>query len=151
MDSRVAASAVLSLALAISASNAWAGPRGPKERPGVSVATAEEMHRRAREAAISDLRAVERNRVDDAYRRGVTDTLEEFQGRMRARQGFTYEPPIIEYVEMPAQVMNGALYPRHKAPVIVSPGRWVETNGVPVPIDINPRVSDTRVEYVDEQ
>ncbi|ULQ48336.1 hypothetical protein JN531_017025 (plasmid) [Flagellatimonas centrodinii] len=70
---------------------------------------------------------------------------------MRARQGFTYEPPIIEYVEMPAQVMNGALYPRHKAPVIVSPGRWVETNGVPVPIDINPRVSDTRVEYVDEQ
>lgn len=150
MDSRVAASAALTLALSISVSQTWAGPRGHKDRARTPVATADEMHQRARDAAISDLRATQRNRLDDAYRKGVTDTLEEFEGRMRARQGFTYEPPIIEYVDMPAQVMNGALYPRHKAPVIISPGRWIESNGVPVPIEVNPRVSDTRVEYVDE-
>lgn len=69
----------------------------------------------------------------EAYKQGASDLLEDFKGRMRAQAGFVYEPTLIEYVEMPASVQNGALYPAHKVPVIVRRGRWIEQNGVALP------------------
>jgi hypothetical protein len=69
----------------------------------------------------------------EAYKQGVSDVLEDFKGRMRAQEGFVYEPTLIEYVEMPAAVHNGAMYPTHKVPVIVRRGRWIERNGVALP------------------
>ncbi len=37
---------------------------------------------------------------------------------------YVYEPPVIEYVEVPAQVRDGAFYPAHREPVVVRPGYW---------------------------
>lgn len=69
----------------------------------------------------------------DAYAAGVRDTMEEFKMRMEGRQGFVWQPPIIDYIYVPAAIVNGAFIPAHKAPVIVTPGRWIEENGVQVP------------------
>ena len=71
----------------------------------------------------------------DAYERGVRDTLEDFRGRMHARSGFVWEPPMIEMVDMPAANINGAIYPAHRAPVIIRPGRWVEEHGIALPVE----------------
>lgn len=97
--------------------------------------------------------------INAAYDQGVNDTLEEFRGRMHGRSSFVFEPPVIEWVDMPAQVINGALVPAHRAQVMVTPGRWVEHNGVPVPTGVSaapapepaPQVAaGQRIEYVDD-
>jgi len=85
---------------------------------------------RAGKIAVGRMSDAERRR---AYQQGVRDTLRDLKGRMRAEQHFTYEPPIVEHVEVPAQVTNGAFYPAHKTPVIVSPGQWKERNGIALP------------------
>lgn len=69
----------------------------------------------------------------EAYEQGVRDTLQDFKGRMRAQAGFTYEPPLVEVIDMPARQVNGAIIPGHKTPVIIRRGRWVEHNGVALP------------------
>jgi hypothetical protein len=89
---------------------------------------------RAKEKAIAkEFSVLEGRQLKDAYEQGVRDTLEDFKGRMRASSGFVWEPPLIEWVAMPAQQINGAIYPSHKAPVIIRPGRWVEENGITLP------------------
>ncbi len=85
--------------------------------------------------AAMEFRALKEKDLTDAYKQGVQDTLSDFKGRMRARSQFVWEPPIIEMVDMPASVQNGALYPRHKTPVIIAPGRWVEENGIRLPTE----------------
>lgn len=88
----------------------------------------------AREKAMAREYALLSDRqVREAYQRGARDTLEDFKGRMRAKAGFVWEPPLVEMVEMPAAQVNGAIYPAHRAPVIIRPGRWVEDNGVALP------------------
>jgi len=69
----------------------------------------------------------------DAYERGARDTLEDQKGRLRAQRGFVYEPPVIEYMDIPAGISNGAAYPGHKVPVILKKGRWTERNNVMLP------------------
>lgn len=82
-----------------------------------------------------------------AYEDGVAETLEDFRGKMNARQGFVWEPPVVEYQQMPSMVMNGALYPAHKTPVVVSPGRWVEANSIMLP-EAATRHKTGRIQYV---
>lgn len=77
--------------------------------------------------------SLQENKLKSAYENGVRDTLEDFKGRMDARKVFTYEPPVVEYVEMPAQVINGVLYPARVQPVFVTPGRYIENNGILLP------------------
>lgn len=90
----------------------------------------------AEHRAAEELRRARQGEINAAYDQGVQNTLEEFRGRMQARQGFVYQPPIMEWVDMPAQVTNGALLPAHKQLVIVSPGRWVEDNYAGIPADV---------------
>jgi len=85
--------------------------------------------------AAARMRALQDEELKGAYAQGVRDTLQDFKGRMRARSQFVWEPPIVEMVEMPAANMNGAIYPRHVTPVIIAPGRWVEENGVRLPVE----------------
>lgn len=68
-----------------------------------------------------------------AYEEGVRDTMREFKSRMRAREQFVWEPPIVQEVWVPGRVLGGTFYPAHNEKVIVSPGRWIEENGVPAP------------------
>lgn len=68
-----------------------------------------------------------------AYEQGVRDAMRELQGHLHAQQQFVYERPIVDMVTIPAGVSNGAFYPPHEVPVIVTPGRWIETNGVSMP------------------
>lgn len=68
-----------------------------------------------------------------AYEQGVRDTLQEYKGRMRAREEYVYEPPLVQEVDMPARIVGGTFYPAHKEKVIVRPGRWVQENSVPAP------------------
>lgn len=89
---------------------------------------------RAQEKAMAREYAVLHERqLRDAYEKGARDTMEDFKGRMRAQAGFVWEPPMVEMVDMPAQQINGAIYPAHRAPVIIRPGRWVEYNGIALP------------------
>ena len=74
-----------------------------------------------------------KSRERQAYREGVQDTLEDFRGKMQARQGFVWEPPVVDYVEVPGAVRNGAYVPAHREAVILSPGRWIEANGEMLP------------------
>lgn len=84
-------------------------------------------------AAAQQYRNLVGSRERQAYRDGVRDTLEDFRGKMQARQGFVWEPPVVDYVEVPGGVRNGAYVPAHREAVIVSPGRWVEANAVDLP------------------
>lgn len=68
-----------------------------------------------------------------AYEQGVRDTLQEYKGRMRAREQYVYEPPLVQEVDVPARIIGGTFYPEHKQKVIVRPGRWVQENSVPAP------------------
>jgi len=68
-----------------------------------------------------------------AYEAGVRQTLNDFKGRMQAREVFTYEPPMVEYVKMPAQIINGQLRPSRIEPVLISPARVIENNGILLP------------------
>lgn len=86
-------------------------------------------------AALLEYRRASRAEAERAYQDGVRDTMEEFKGQMHGRSNFVWEPPLVEMVDMPTQVINGALVPAHKAPVIISPGRWVEHNNVQLPND----------------
>lgn len=70
-----------------------------------------------------------------AYEQGVRDTLQEYKQRMRAREQYVYEPPLVQEVDMPARIVGGSFIPAHKEKVIVRPGRWVLENGVPAPAD----------------
>ena len=42
-----------------------------------------------------------------AYEQGVRDTLQEYKGRMRAREEYVYEPPLVQEVDMPARIVGG--------------------------------------------
>lgn len=68
-----------------------------------------------------------------AYEAGVRDTLQEYKQRLRAREQYVYEPPVMQEVWVPARIVGGTFYPAHYEKVIVRPGRWVEENGVPAP------------------
>lgn len=59
----------------------------------------------------------------DAYEQGVRDAIRDFKAKSSAPH-YVYEPPVIEYVEVPAQVRDGAFYPAHREPVVVRPGYW---------------------------
>ncbi len=62
-----------------------------------------------------------------AYEKGVQDVLTDMKGKMRARDRFTWEAPIIECgVMIPARVVNGMLIPSHEECVQIAPGRWIE-------------------------
>lgn len=69
----------------------------------------------------------------NAYEQGVRETLQEYKQRLRARQEYVYEPPLVQDVDMPARIVNGTFYPAHRQKVIVKPGRWVQENAIPAP------------------
>lgn len=123
------------------------------DREGVAF-DAESIERmmEADAAASAEMGRVRKEDIQDSYAQGVRDTVEEFRGRMHGRAAFVYEPPMIEYVEMPAQVVNGAMIPTHKEAVIVAAGRWVEANNIAIPKEqakntTAPRKS--RIQYVE--
>lgn len=122
------------------------GPRARAIHPDQQIAREAEAERKAADE-IRRLREGERNR---AYAAGVQDTMEEFRGRIHGQRGFVYEPPVIERVQMPAAVRNGALIPAHEASVIVSPGRWIEQNNVGMPVGPAPSANQGKVEFFDE-
>jgi len=84
-----------------------------------------------------------------AYRRGVRDTMEEFRGRREGRERFVWQPMLVEHVEVPAGIRNGAFRPSHTEPVIVSPGRWVEHNRVQLPKRPDHAESSERMKVLD--
>jgi hypothetical protein len=62
-----------------------------------------------------------------AYEDGVKEVLADMKGKMRARDRFTWDAPIIECgVKIPGRVANGALIPSHEECVQIAPGRWTE-------------------------
>lgn len=62
-----------------------------------------------------------------AYEEGVNQVLVDMKGKMRAREPFTWENPIVDCgVEIPARVVNGSLIPSHVTCVQVAPGNWTE-------------------------
>ncbi len=70
-----------------------------------------------------------------AYEEGVTQVLTDLKGKMRARDRFTWDPPMIECgVEIPARVQNGMLVPSHKECVQIAPGRWTEEAPTYLPV-----------------
>nr|WP_012805992.1 hypothetical protein [Pseudomonas putida]ACU65276.1 unknown [Pseudomonas putida] len=70
-----------------------------------------------------------------AYEEGVTQVLTDLKGKMRARDRFTWDPPIIQCgVDIPARVQNGMLVPGHKECVQIAPGRWTEEAPTYLPV-----------------
>lgn len=62
-----------------------------------------------------------------AYEEGVKQVLIDMKGKMRARDRFTWDAPIIECgVKIPGRVANGSLIPSHEECVQIAPGRWTE-------------------------
>ncbi|MFL1449109.1 hypothetical protein ACI77O_12010 [Pseudomonas tritici] len=62
-----------------------------------------------------------------AYEKGVQDVLIDMKGKMRARDRFTWETPIIQCgVTIPSRVVNGMMIPSHNECVQIAPGRWIE-------------------------
>lgn len=62
-----------------------------------------------------------------AYEKGVQDVLVDMKGKMRARDRFTWEAPIIQCgVQIPGRVVNGMLVPSHEECVQIAPGRFIE-------------------------
>ena len=62
-----------------------------------------------------------------AYEKGVQDVLIDMKGKMRARDRFTWDAPIIQCgVQIPGRVVNGMLIPSHEQCVQIAPGRWIE-------------------------
>lgn len=62
-----------------------------------------------------------------AYEKGVQDVLVDMKGKMRARERFTWEAPIIQCgVQIPGRVVNGMLVPSHEECVQIAPGRFIE-------------------------
>ena len=76
---------------------------------------------------ITPMRAPKTALERQAYEDGVKEVLADMKGKMRARNRFTWDAPIIECgVKIPARVANGALVPSHEECVQVAPGRWTE-------------------------
>lgn len=94
-----------------------------------SIARVLAADNRARDA----YRRVSRQQQQSAYRQGVEDTMAEFRGRMNATENFVWQKPIVDVVRMPSRVVNGALVPAHKEPVLIAPGEWEARNGVALP------------------
>lgn len=62
-----------------------------------------------------------------AYQEGVKQVLTDMKGKMRARDRFTWDAPIVQCgVQIPARVQNGVLVPAHEECVQIAPGRWTE-------------------------
>lgn len=100
----------------------------------VSESTYLEIDAAAREREESYQRAMRAEGMHE-YERGVRDTLEEFKGRRDAREGFIWEPALVEQVWVPGQVVNGAFVPGHYEHVVVRPGGWIEANSVGLPVE----------------
>ncbi len=88
-----------------------------------------------RESIVDDAKAAEKEKIvapqsvleRQAYEKGVQDVLIDMKGKMRARDRFTWEPPIIQCgVEVPGRVVNGMMVPTHEECVQIAPGRWIE-------------------------
>lgn len=70
-----------------------------------------------------------------AYQEGVTQVLTDLKGKMRARDRFTWDAPIVECgVQIPARVENGMLVPSHQQCVQIAPGRWTEEAPTYLPV-----------------
>lgn len=70
-----------------------------------------------------------------AYEKGVSDVLTDMKGKMRARDRFTWEAPIVECgVRIPGRVVNGMLIPAHEECVQIAPGRWIEESPTFLPV-----------------
>lgn len=62
-----------------------------------------------------------------AYEKGVQDVLTDMKGKMRARNRFTWDAPIIQCgVQIPGRVVSGMMVPNHEECVQIAPGRWIE-------------------------
>lgn len=88
-----------------------------------------------RESIIDEAKAQEKQKIvvpqsvqeRRAYEKGVQDVLIDMKGKMRARDRFTWDAPIIECgVKIPGRVVNGMLIPSHEECVQIAPGRFVE-------------------------
>ncbi|KZN20612.1 MULTISPECIES: hypothetical protein [Pseudomonas] len=86
-----------------------------------------------RETVINDQKPIKPMREPktalerQAYEDGVKEVLADMKGKMRARDRFSWDAPIIECgVKIPARVANGSLIPSHDECVQVAPGRWTE-------------------------
>lgn len=88
-----------------------------------------------RESIIDEAKAQEKPKIAApqsvqerrAYEKGVQDVLIDMKGKMRARDRFTWEAPIIECgVQIPGRVVNGMLVPSHEECVQIAPGRFIE-------------------------
>lgn len=70
-----------------------------------------------------------------AYQAGVREVLTDMKGKMRARDRFTWDAPIIECgVEIPARTLNGMVVPAHEQCVQIAPGRWTEEAPTYLPV-----------------
>lgn len=79
---------------------------------------------RTQETAVA---AKQREIETRAYKEGVRQTLTDFKGKMRARDRFTWQPPIVQCgTRIPSRVVNGALIPSHETCVTISPGHYTE-------------------------
>jgi len=100
-----------------------------KYEPRESIVDEEQHARQAVKKA--PLSALERQ----AYEKGVQDVLIDMKGKMRARDRFTWEAPIIQCgVEIPGRVINGMLVPSHNECVQIAPGRWIEEAPTYLPV-----------------
>lgn len=88
-----------------------------------------------RESIVDEAKATEKVKISapqtvlerQAYEKGVQDVLIDMKGKMRARDRFTWEPPIIQCgVQIPGRVVNGMMVPTHEECVQIAPGRWIE-------------------------
>lgn len=98
--------------------------------------TEEDQHRylsiEDKEAALK-FRALKERELLNAYQLGAQHVLEDFKGKLAGQKGFVYEPPVIECIEFPAGVYNGAVYPAHCQPTVLRPGGFVERNSIMLP------------------
>lgn len=142
------ASAFISAAILLGACTSDPGVRYAKERDAaIEKARAEKHHGlpyttehdsiqrvlRADTKAREGYRRLSSQQSRAAYREGVEDTMAEFRGRMNAVRTYVWQKPLVDVVEMPSRVVNGALVPGHMEPVLIAPGQWQERNGVALP------------------
>lgn len=70
-----------------------------------------------------------------AYDQGVQQVLADMKGKMRARDRFNWDKPIVECgVEIPAHVSNGSLIPTHTECIQIAPGQWTEESPTYLPV-----------------
>lgn len=92
----------------------------------VDEATAQQPDKRSKPLSVMERQA---------YEKGVQDVLIDMKGKMRARDRFTWEAPIIQCgVEIPGRVLNGALVPSHEECVQIAPGKWIEEAPTYLPV-----------------